>query len=83
MLRASLKGMLSRKLRLLLSTLAVVLGVMFVSGALVLTGVESLATDEGKLVRFAPGDQLVLNGEAFSVESPAPVKYAAPENVTR
>ena len=37
MLRATLKGMLSRKLRLLLSGLAVVLGVMFVSGALVLT----------------------------------------------
>jgi putative ABC transport system permease protein len=37
MLRATLKSMLSRKLRLLLSTVAVVLGVMFVSGALVLT----------------------------------------------
>jgi putative ABC transport system permease protein len=37
MLRATLKGMLSRKLRLTLSTLAVVLGVMFVSGAFVLT----------------------------------------------
>ncbi|HEY7224094.1 MAG TPA: FtsX-like permease family protein [Micromonosporaceae bacterium] len=37
MLRATLKSMLSRKLRLLLSTLAVVLGVMFVSGAFVLT----------------------------------------------
>ena len=39
MLRATLKGMLSRKLRLTLSTLAVVLGVMFVSGAFVLTDV--------------------------------------------
>ena len=37
MLRATLKSMLSRKLRLLLSTVAVVLGVTFVSGALVLT----------------------------------------------
>jgi putative ABC transport system permease protein len=37
MLRATLKGMLSRKLRLLLSTLAVVLSVMFVAGAFVLT----------------------------------------------
>jgi putative ABC transport system permease protein len=37
MLRATLKSMLSRKLRLVLSTLAVVLGVMFVSGAFVLT----------------------------------------------
>ena len=37
MLRATLKGLLARKLRLLLSGLAVVLGVMAVSGALVLT----------------------------------------------
>jgi len=37
MLRATFRSMFSRKLRLLLSTVAVVLGVMFVSGALVLT----------------------------------------------
>ena len=37
MLRATLKSLLSRKLRLLLSALAVILGVMFVSGAFVLT----------------------------------------------
>jgi putative ABC transport system permease protein len=37
MLRATLKSLLARKLRLLLSALAVVLGVMAVSGALVLT----------------------------------------------
>ena len=36
MLRATLKGMLSRKLRLILSTFSVVLGVMFVSGSFVL-----------------------------------------------
>lgn len=53
------------------------------SGALVLTGVQSFAADEGKLMRFSPGDQLVLDGESFSVESPAPVKYAAPQNLTR
>ncbi|WP_430784364.1 ABC transporter permease [Actinoplanes sp. G11-F43] len=37
MFRATLKSLLARKLRLLLSGLAVILGVMFVSGALVLT----------------------------------------------
>ncbi len=37
MLRATLKSVLSRKLRLILSGLAVILGVMFVSGAFVLT----------------------------------------------
>ncbi len=35
--RATLKSLLSRKLRLTLSGMAVVLGVMFVSGAFVLT----------------------------------------------
>ncbi|ASW55048.1 ABC transporter permease [Plantactinospora sp. KBS50] len=37
MLRATIKSLLARKLRLILSGLAVVLGVMFVSGAFVLT----------------------------------------------
>jgi putative ABC transport system permease protein len=37
MLRATLKSLLGRKIRLILSGLAVVLGVMFVSGAFVLT----------------------------------------------
>ncbi len=37
MFRATLKSLLSRKVRLLLSGLAVILGVMFVSGAFVLT----------------------------------------------
>src|SRR6266487_5328013 len=37
MFRATLRSVLSRKLRLVLSGLAVVLGVMFVSGAFVLT----------------------------------------------
>ncbi|GAA4252493.1 ABC transporter permease [Dactylosporangium darangshiense] len=37
MLRATLKSLLARKLRLTLSTLAVVLSVMFISGSLVLT----------------------------------------------
>src|SRR6185312_8031893 len=37
MFKATLKSLLARKLRLALSTLAVVLSVMFVSGSLVLT----------------------------------------------
>ncbi|MBN1171721.1 MAG: ABC transporter permease [Micromonosporaceae bacterium] len=37
MFRATIRSLLNRKLRLILSTLAVVLGVMFVSGAFVLT----------------------------------------------
>ncbi len=45
MLRATLKSLLSRKLRLFLSGAAVVLGVMFVSGSLVLTDTLSRSFD--------------------------------------
>jgi putative ABC transport system permease protein len=45
MLRATLKSLLARKLRLLLSGLAVVLGVMFVSGAFVVTDTLSRSFD--------------------------------------
>ena len=53
------------------------------TGSVVLSGVESFETDGGKLGRFAPGDQLVLKGESFSVESAPAVKYASPQEVTR
>ncbi|MEV8503272.1 FtsX-like permease family protein [Actinoplanes sp. NPDC051475] len=45
MLRAILKSLLARKLRLILSGLAVVLGVMFVSGAFVVTDTLSRSFD--------------------------------------
>ncbi|MPZ28287.1 MAG: FtsX-like permease family protein [Micromonosporaceae bacterium] len=45
MLRATLTSMLHRKLRLVLSGLAVVLGVMFVSGSLILTDTLSRSFD--------------------------------------
>ncbi|WP_432825429.1 ABC transporter permease [Dactylosporangium sp. CA-092794] len=45
MLKATLKSLLSRNLRLILSGLAVVLGVMFVSGAFVLTDTLSRSFD--------------------------------------
>src|SRR3954470_10588650 len=46
MLRATLKSLLGRKLRLILSALAVVLGVMFVSGSFVLTDTLSRSFDD-------------------------------------
>ncbi|WP_434740093.1 ABC transporter permease [Micromonospora sp. SH-82] len=46
MLRATLKSLLARKVRLILSGLAVVLGVMFVSGAFVLTDTLSRTFDQ-------------------------------------
>jgi len=45
MLRATLKSLLARKLRLILSGLAVVLGVMFVAGAFVVTDTLSRSFD--------------------------------------
>jgi putative ABC transport system permease protein len=46
MLRATLSSLLARKLRLILSALAVVLGVMFVSGSFVLTDTLSRSFDD-------------------------------------
>ena len=46
MLRATLKSLLSRKVRLVLSGLAVVLGVMFVSGSFVLTDTMGKSVDQ-------------------------------------
>jgi putative ABC transport system permease protein len=46
MIRATLRGLLSRKVRLVLSALSVVLGVMFVSGAFVLTDTLSRSFDQ-------------------------------------
>jgi putative ABC transport system permease protein len=46
MFRATLKSLLARKLRLVLSGLAVVLGVMFVSGAFVVTDTLSRSFDD-------------------------------------
>jgi len=79
MLRATLKGMLSRKLRLALSTLAVVLGVMFVSGAFVLTDTlnrsfKNLFTtiyDEIDIQVTRPTDTISLTGQPVMANVPA------------
>jgi putative ABC transport system permease protein len=62
MLRATLKSLLSHKLRLLLSGLAVVLGVMFVSGALILT--DTIGRSFDQLLGTAYDDvDVVVTGE--------------------
>jgi len=53
------------------------------SGSVVLSGVQSFEIDGGKLGRFAPGDQLILNNGSFSVESAPAEKYASPQDMTR
>jgi putative ABC transport system permease protein len=67
MLRATLKSLLSRKLRLVLSGLAVVLGVMAVSGALIVSA--TLSTSFDQLFKTVTGNvDLQVSGQA-SVKS--------------
>jgi putative ABC transport system permease protein len=61
--RATLKSLLARKLRLALTTLAVVLGVGFVVGTLVLTDTLSRAFDEA-FAGTVEGADVVVRGEA-------------------
>jgi lipopolysaccharide export system protein LptA len=49
-----------------------------VAGTLVLTGVSRVETERGELARFSPGDQLVLSGKGFSVETAPVERYADP-----
>ncbi|HEX6077262.1 MAG TPA: ABC transporter permease, partial [Micromonosporaceae bacterium] len=67
MIRATLTSLLSRKLRLVLSGLAVVLGVMFVSGAFVLT--DTLGRTFDQLFNAAYADTDVEVRKAQNVEA--------------
>jgi putative ABC transport system permease protein len=75
MLRATLKSLRSRKLRLALSGMAVVLGVMFVAGAFVLTNTLSRSFDSLFSTAFANVDVQVSGlapiDEGVSVSLPA------------
>jgi putative ABC transport system permease protein len=71
MLRATLKSLLSRKLRLILSGLAVVLGVMFVSGAFVLTDTLSRSFDSLFATAFSDIDVEVSGAQTVDSEQPA------------
>ncbi|MEH1100139.1 ABC transporter permease [Micromonospora sp. CPCC 205561] len=80
MLRATLKSLLARKVRLILSGLAVVLGVMFVSGAFVLTDTLGRSFDaifadayEGVDVNVAAKARVeVAETEGMQVPAPLP-----------
>ncbi|MFI1988697.1 ABC transporter permease [Actinoplanes sp. NPDC020271] len=81
MLRATLKSLLARKLRLILSGLAVVLGVMFVSGSFVVTDTLNRTFDSIFADAFAATDVSVsakpkvavseLDGEEVAAPLPA------------
>jgi putative ABC transport system permease protein len=70
MLRAALKSVLARKLRLALTALAIVLGVSFVAGSLVLTDTALSAFDDIFGEVFAKTDVVVQSKQAFQ-ETPA------------
>jgi putative ABC transport system permease protein len=84
MLRATLKSLLSRKLRLILSGLAVVLGVMFVTGAFVLTDTIGRSFDQLISNAYSTVDVSVTGVETSSatgmVET-APVPASVVEQV--
>ena len=71
MLRATLKSLLSRKLRLILSGLAVVLGVMFVSGAFVLTDTLSRSFDSMFATVYSGVDVQITAKQTVDPELPA------------
>ncbi|GAA4938948.1 ABC transporter permease [Actinoplanes utahensis] len=83
MIRATLKSLLARKLRLVLSGLAVILGVMFVSGALVLTDTLNRTFDSIFADAYASTDVSVaakpkveiseMDGEEVAATLPASV----------
>jgi putative ABC transport system permease protein len=83
MLRATLKSLLSRKVRLLLSGLAVVLGVMFVSGSFVLT--DTLQRSFDQLIGDAYSSvDVVVTGQAQVVPQTGVVETEpVPEAVVR
>ncbi|MFC4147731.1 ABC transporter permease [Micromonospora mangrovi] len=87
MFRATLKSLLARKVRLLLSGLAVVLGVMFVSGAFVLTDTLGRSFDavfadayQGVDVNVAAKPKVAV-GESEGEQVAAPVPAATLEKV--
>jgi putative ABC transport system permease protein len=69
MLRVALKGLLGHKLRFVLTTLAVVLGVTFVSGAFVLTDSMEGAFDDLFDTAYETADVYVRAGESFEVSA--------------
>jgi putative ABC transport system permease protein len=70
MLRTTLRSLLARKLRLLLSGLAVVLGVAFVSGTFVLTDTLGKVFDD-LFAGVSKGTSVVVRGVS-SLDDPGP-----------
>ena len=67
MFRVTLKSLLARKLRLVLTALAVVLGVAFVSGTLILTDTMNKTFDDLFATAYSGTDVGVRGKSAFDV----------------
>ena len=78
MIRAALKSLLGRKLRLLMSTFAIVLGVAFVSGTLIFT--DTLDRSFTALFASTVGDVVVRPGDG-DVEAIAASSLTVPADV--
>jgi putative ABC transport system permease protein len=78
MLRATLKSLLARKLRLILSGLAVVLGVMFVSGAFVVTDTLGRSFDTVFATAYSQIDVSVSAKPKVAVEEMEGEQVATP-----
>jgi len=88
MLRATLRSLLARKLRLLLSAVAIVLGVSFVSGALVLTDTlgktfETLFETVNKDIAVAVRGPVSVEGSQGAETSREPVPESALDAVRK
>src|SRR5664279_1094504 len=82
MWKATVKGVLAHKLRLGLTALAIVLGVMFVSGTLILTDTlhatfDSLFANVYQNVSFVVRGHAAFTGNAGAVRNPIPGSVAA------
>jgi putative ABC transport system permease protein len=78
MLRATLKSLLARKLRLILSGFAVVLGVMFVSGAFVVTDTLSRSFDAVFATAYSQTDVAVSAQPKIAVDEMEGEQVATP-----
>jgi len=86
MLRATLKSLLARKVRLILSGLAVLLGVMFVSGSFVLTDAIGRSFDNMFASSLADSDVIVtakLNIDVSEMEGEAVPGLLTPDDVAK
>jgi putative ABC transport system permease protein len=82
MFRAALRSVLARKVRLLLTGVAVILGVAFVAGTYILTDTMTRAFDELIATGYAEIDVIVRRENAFTAQtSPFEERESMPESV--